>query len=97
MKNSFLIIFALTFLGCANSSLINIEGKVAMYGSMPHTYLAIKDNKNHKLYKIINSKDFNLINMQNRVLEVKAKILNKKVGPGFPAVIKVIKVSKKAI
>jgi len=92
MKKSLLPILALTLLGCANGSLVDIEGKVAMYGSMPHTFLAIKDSKNHKYYKISNSKDFNLMNMQNKIIKVKAKILKQKIGPGFPAIIEVVKI-----
>jgi len=94
MKKSIMALLALSLFGCANSSLVEIEGKIAVYGSMPHTFLAIKDSKNHKYYKIKNAKDFNLQNMQNRVIKVKAKILKKKIGPGFPAVIEVVELKK---
>jgi len=94
MKKSILALFALSLFGCANSSLVEIEGKVAVYGSMPHTFLAIKDSKSDKYYKIKNASDFNLQNLQNRVIKVKAKILKKKIGPGFPAVIEVVELKK---
>jgi len=88
MKKSILQILTLSILGYANdSSLMTIEGKVAVYGSAPHSFLAIKDNKNHKYYKIKNSKDFNL---QNRVIKIEAKILKKRIGPGFPAIIRIV-------
>ena len=94
MKKSILTLFALSLFGCANSSVVEIEGKVAVYGSMPHTFLAIKDSKNNKYYKIKNASDFNLQNLQNRVIKVKAKILKKKIGPGFPAIIEVVELKK---
>jgi len=92
MKKSILQILTLSILGYANNSpLMTIEGKIAVYGSAPHSFLAIKDSKNHKYYKIKNSKDFNLKKLQNRVIKIKAKILKKRIGPGFPAIIKVVK------
>ena len=95
MKRAILLIFTLAFLGCSNSnSLVQIKGKISIHGSMPHTFLAIRDSKNHKYYKINNSKDFSLQNMQNRVIEIKAKILKKRVGPGFPAIIEIVEVKK---
>ena len=92
MKKSYLAFMALTITGCANSPSVDIKGKIGVYGSSPHTYLAIRDSKSHKHYKIVNSKDFNLDNMQNKILEVNAKIIKQKVGPGFPAVIEVIRI-----
>ena len=76
-----------------SSNILEISGKVAMYGNEPHTYLAIKSSDN-TLYKIQNPKEFNLFNMQNQNIKVKAVLLSKKAGPGFPATIKVLKLEK---
>ena len=32
------------------------------------------------------------MNMQNKIIKVKAKILKQKIGPGFPAIIEVVKI-----
>jgi len=91
MKKTAPILAALSLLSCANSADTTIEGKIAIKGSMPHTYLVIEDKKTHKDYKIVNPKDFNLINRQNQVVKIKAQLVKKAIGPGFPAEIKVIK------
>jgi len=90
MKKTTLIGVALSLLGCANSADTIIEGKIAVKGSMPHTYLVIEDKATHKDYRIVNPKDFNLINRQNKIVKIKAEVVKKAIGPGFPAEIKVL-------
>ncbi len=92
MKKTILAIAALGFAGCVNSQNIELEGKIALKGSQPHTYLVLEDQKTLKDYKIANSSQFNLINKQNQIVKVEAKLLKKPVGPGFPAVIEVVSV-----
>jgi len=90
MKKAAPILATLSLLGCTNSADTNLEGKIAVKGSGPHTYLVIEDEKTHKDYKIANPKEFNLIDKQNKTVKLKAKVVRKAIGPGFPAEIKVI-------
>jgi hypothetical protein len=55
---------------------VTIKGEVGVYGSVPHTFLAIKD-KNNTLYKVTNAKDFNLSKLQNQIVEIKALFISK--------------------
>ena len=80
------------FTGCSQDHIIELEGRVAVKGSSPHTYLSIRDKESDKSYKIQNSGSFNLMNRQNQTVEVKATLIKEAVGPGFPAVIEVIEV-----
>ncbi len=82
------LIFGAT--GCANNQSIELSGKIAMKGSTPHTYLAIEDKDTHQEYKIINPQSFDLNSKQNQFVKLKAKLIKKAVGPGFPAIIKVV-------
>jgi hypothetical protein len=68
---------------------ITINGKIGVYGNEPHTYIAIKDSSN-TLYRIENAKVYNLDRLQNKTITIKAVKIKDKVGPGFPAVIKVV-------
>jgi hypothetical protein len=89
------LIIILTFLGltaCAQDNVIELEGRVAMKGSSPHTYLSIKDSKSQKSYKIQNQAKFDLMKKQNQMVKVKAVLIKEAVGPGFPAVIEVVEV-----
>ncbi len=74
---------------------INIEGEVGVYGNMPHTFIAIKDKTNNKIYKIENAKDFDLIHKQNSVIYVKALLLDE--DPIFKNVkrVQILKISPK--
>jgi len=92
MKKIFLVLSILGFIGCAQDNVMEIEGRVAMKGSSPHTYLSIKDTKSHKSYKIQNQAKFDLMTKQNQTVKVKAVLVKEAVGPGFPAVIEVIEV-----
>jgi len=83
-----------SFLGCSNSKTINVEGKIAMYGSVPHTYLGINDIATNKVYKIENASAFHLIKMQNKTIKANAIILKKAIGPGYPTVIKVLSIKR---
>ncbi len=80
------------FVGCAQDNMMELEGRVAMKGSEPHTYLSIKDSKSQKSYKIQNQAKFDLMKRQNQTLKVKAVLIKEAIGPGFPAVIEVVEV-----
>jgi hypothetical protein len=69
---------------------LTITGKVGVYGNEPHTYIAIKDASN-TLYRIENAKEYNLDKMQNKTVKIEAIKIGKKIGPGFPATVKLIK------
>ena len=71
-----------------SENLINIEGKIATFGSTPHTYIGIKVG--NKIYKISNPEDFKLNYLQNKKVKLKALLIKKEVGPGFPAEVKVV-------
>ena len=92
MKKYILLWILIVNIGCSNSHLVEMEGRVAVKGSMPFTYLVIEDTVTHKSYKIQNSKDFDLIHQQKKIIKIKAELIKKAVGPGFPAEIKVIEV-----
>lgn len=80
------------FVGCAQDNMMELEGRVAMKGSEPHTYLSIKDSKSQKSYKIQNQAKFDLMKRQNQTLKVKAVLIKEAIGPGFPAVIEIVEV-----
>ncbi len=92
MKKIILGLGLMGLTGCSQDHIIEVEGRVAVKGSSPHTYLSIKDNKSHKSYKIQNNESFNLMNKQNQTVKVKATLIREAVGPGFPAVIEVVEV-----
>ena len=92
MKNLILALTLIGFIGCANGAMMEIEGRVAMKGSSPHTYLSIKDSKSQKSYKIQNQAEFDLMQKQNQNVKVKAVLVKEAIGPGFPAVIEVVEV-----
>lgn len=78
------------FIGCAQDNIMELEGRVAVKGSSPHTYLSIKDSKSQKSYKIQNQTEFDLMKKQNQIVKVKAVLIKEAIGPGFPAVIEVV-------
>ena len=80
------------FMGCAQDNVMEIEGRVAVKGSSPHTYLSIKDSKSQQSYKIQNQAEFDLMRKQNQTVKVKAVLIKEAIGPGFPAVIEVVEV-----
>jgi hypothetical protein len=77
-------------MGCVDNGDLELEGGLYVKGSAPHSYLVIEDQKSHKNYKIQNAKAFNLQKRQKEVVKLKARLLKKAIGPGFPAVIKVV-------
>jgi len=94
MKKILLPLLAVTALFAYTKKYTNtvtIEGKIAVYGNEPHTFLAIKDKAN-TLYKVMNAKEYNLYKLQNHIIKVDAIKLKEKAAPGFPAVIKIVKI-----
>ncbi len=92
MKKIIIGLSLIGFIGCAQDNTMELEGRVAVKGSSPHTYLSIKDSKSQKSYKIQNNESFDLMNKQNQTVKVKAILVKKAIGPGFPAVIEVVEV-----
>ena len=90
-----IIVYALTLgalMGCAQNGNLELEGGLYVKGSAPHSYLVIEDQGSHKSYKIQNPKTFNLEKRQKEIVQLKAKLIQKAIGPGFPAVIEVTEV-----
>ncbi len=92
MKKLIMILTFLGFTGCAHDNVMELEGRVAMKGSSPHTYVSIKDTKTQTSYKIQNQAKFDLMKKQNQTIKVKAVLIKESIGPGFPAVIEVVEV-----
>lgn len=92
MKKIITMLTLLGFIGCAQDNVIELEGRIAMKGSSPHTYLSIKDSKSHKSYKIQNEVKFNLSKKQNQTVKIKAVLIKEAIGPGYPALIEVVEV-----
>ena len=92
MKKLIIALSLIGLIGCAQDNMMEIEGRVAMKGSSPHTYLSIKDNKSQKSYKIQNQAEFDLMTKQNQTVKLKAVLIKEAVGPGFPTVIEVVEV-----
>jgi hypothetical protein len=83
----------LTMSGCANNaSTLELSGTLYMKGSMPHTYLVLEEDATHTDYKITNATSLGLANKQNQHVGLKAKLIRKAKGPGFPAEIEVVEV-----
>jgi len=89
MKKILILIGVLVFGMSKPANTVQLEGDLAVVGNEPHTYLALITK--NKEYKITNPNDFNLINLQNKHIKVKAVILNK--NPMYDE-IKVIKIAK---
>ena len=92
MKKILIALSLMGFIGCAQDNMIELEGRVAVKGSSPHTYLSIKDSKSQESYKIQNQTEFDLMKKQNQIVKVKAVLIKEAIGPGFPAVIEVVEV-----
>ncbi len=78
MKKVVLLLVALSsvFAMTQKPKVLFIKGEVGVYGSMPHSFLAIKD-QNNTLYKIKNYKEFNLSKAQNQIVEAKIFLIKK--------------------
>ncbi|UPT78392.1 hypothetical protein MN086_04405 [Sulfurovum sp. XGS-02] len=91
MKKIFIVLSLIgLFVGCAQDNVMELEGRVAVKGSEPHTYLSIKDSKSQQSYKIQNQAKFDLEKKQNQTVKIKAVLIKEALGPGFPAVIEVV-------
>lgn len=86
-----LIIATLT--SCTQSNALELQGRLALKGTATHSYLVIEDTQSNKTYKIINQDFNNIIKKQKHIVKIKATLLKKAIGPGFPAVIEVLEVN----
>jgi len=94
MKTIKIILFFMTMfvnVGCTADDTKVISGYITIKGSAPHSYVVIEDKENHKEYKIDNAKAFDLVSKQKQKLTMEVSWVKEAVGPGFPAVIKVVK------
>jgi len=94
MKKIIPILASISFFGCSSNGIFNIKGKISMYGSVPHTYIGIKDSKSQKIFKISNASKFNLKKLQNHIVDIQVKLEKEAIGAGFPTVVSVIKVKR---
>lgn len=95
MKKILIALSCIGLIGCAQDNtetVMELQGRVAMKGSAPHSYLSIRDAQTQKSYKIQNPKSFGLGDKQNHIVKLKAKMVKEAVGPGFPAEIEVLEV-----
>lgn len=92
MKKLILVLSLIGIIGCAQDDFIEVEGRISVKGSGPHTYIIIKDKKSHESYKIKNHEKFGLMQKQNQTFKVKAMLLKEAIGPGFPAVIDIMEI-----
>jgi uncharacterized protein YcfL len=84
-----LILLGLT--ACAEqNTTMELHGKIYMKGSMPHAYLVLEESQKHTSYRIINPEAFSLQEKQKKAVTLKATLVEKAKGPGFPATIKVV-------
>ena len=83
-----LLLPLLLLLGCAGNEHFTITGTIKYKGASPHHYLALEDSKHH-IFKIANPKSFHLDRMQNKVVTLKVKLIQKPHDKLFPAVVKV--------
>ncbi len=90
---SLLALGALLLGACMNGQNIEVEGRVKYVGSTPHHYLALEDTKQH-LFKISNPQAFGVDKLQNHKIKAKVQLIKEAVGPGFPAVVKIISIEK---
>jgi hypothetical protein len=65
---------------------------LSINGYAQHSYISVKDKISQLTYKLKNGSDFNLTNRQHENIKLKIKVLKKAVGPGFPAIVEVMKV-----
>ena len=85
-------VVVLGVMGCTNSESIELQGKLTMRGSAPHTMLTLYDDKSGKLFQVQNGEKYHLDRHQNQTIKVRAKLIKGEIGPGFPAIIEVIEV-----
>lgn len=87
-----LIISTLCFIsGCAvQSEGIEVTGRLSMKGTGKHHYIALSDTKHQKIYKILNTQDYNISKYQNSLLTLHIKVIKEERGIGFPAEVEVL-------
>ena len=87
------LLYAGMLTGCAQSNDLELEGGLYMKGYDHYNrYLLIEDRKSHRGYKINNPEAFHLEKRQKEIVKLKARLVKKAIGPGFPAEIEVVAV-----
>lgn len=83
------VFFIIGLIGCED---IDLEGKVAVLGNEPHTYLALITD-DHGDFKIVGKLEKKIWdNYQQIRIRVKGNIIKEGIGPGFPPELEVTKV-----
>ena len=83
-----LFILNIFFISCGDT----IEGRVAMKGNEPHTYLSIVTEKGQE-FRIVGKLENKIAkNYQGNTIRIKGGIVKKGVGPGFPPHIDVVEI-----
>ena len=72
------------FFGLTSCLAMTVQGKVAVKGSEPHTYLALSAEQTE--YSLVGPLAEDLSrNYQGKYLRVRGEIIKEALGPGFPA------------
>jgi hypothetical protein len=88
----YILIWSLScsFLFSDINTTIEIAGRLSVKGIGEHTYLAIEEKSSGKVYKIQNGKAFGLFGHQNEKVKLHVKVVQQEIGPGFPAMIRIL-------
>jgi hypothetical protein len=78
-------------IGCTQSQSMELAGRISIKGPAHHSYLSIYDKVSQKNYKIQNKEKFNLGKYQNKEVVIEVKIIKEAIGPGFPAIVQILK------
>jgi len=88
MKIGFLFVL-LVLMSLASAWALEIQGKIALRGNDPHSYLTVITSDN-RLYQIIGIKEKELARRQGQELLLEGQVTNPALGPGRPAQFNVI-------
>ena len=91
-KSLFVTLCYFGIVGCVQSNShegLELTGRISMKGTVPHSFIALREEKSGRLYKILYSDKYNIEKYQNRILTLSVKIVKKERGIGFPAEVEV--------
>lgn len=73
---------------------IEVTGRLSIKGTTPHHYIALHDKKHQKIYKILNTKAYDISKYQNRILTLQLKVIKEERGIGFPTEVEVLSIQR---